>query len=82
MCGVVDIVSVRTDGVCGVVDIVSVRAVMGCVVLWTFLQYKKTVTRVIGPAVGRWLLMITASQFHFFFYMSRPLPNIFALALG
>ncbi|KAK2183111.1 hypothetical protein NP493_323g04019 [Ridgeia piscesae] len=58
-----------------------VRAVMGCVVLWTFLQYKKTVTRVIGPAVGRWLLMITASQFHFFFYMSRPLPNIFALAL-
>ncbi|KAI0215585.1 Dol-P-Man:Man(7)GlcNAc(2)-PP-Dol alpha-1,6-mannosyltransferase [Lamellibrachia satsuma] len=58
-----------------------VRAVMGCVVLWTFLQYKKTVSRVFRPSVGCWLLIISASQFHFFFYMSRPLPNIFALAL-
>ena len=54
MCGVVDIVSVRTviwvvwccghcfsadcDGVCGVVDIVSEWTVMGCVVLWTLFQ--------------------------------------------
>jgi alpha-1,6-mannosyltransferase len=40
------------------------------------------VERRFGRRVGTFLRLITFSQFHFMFYASRPLPNVFALFLG
>lgn len=61
---------------------ILVRLVLGTLLTFAFHKFQKAVKLQFGPTVAAWLLIITASQFHLMFYISRPLPNIFALFLG
>lgn len=51
-----------------------------------FLQFKvislKQVRDKFGRQVEAFFIMLTAIQFHFLFYCTRPLPNILALGVG
>ena len=55
---------------------------LGCTVLVGLFSFANAVEEKFGRRVKQLLLVITATQFHFIFYMSRPLPNTFALSLG
>jgi hypothetical protein len=58
-----------------------VRLVLGTLVVGAFRQFRTAVGRVYGEAVGNSLGLLCCTQFHLVFYMSRTLPNVFALAL-
>uniref|UniRef100_A0A1B6IWE4 Mannosyltransferase n=1 Tax=Homalodisca liturata TaxID=320908 RepID=A0A1B6IWE4_9HEMI len=58
-----------------------VRAVLGACVIWSLRKFRMTLQYLFGPELACWFIIITASQYHFMFYLSRPLPNIFALPL-
>ena len=60
----------------------AVRIVLGCTVLSGLFPFANAIEDKFGRRVKQLLLVITATQFHFIFYMSRPLPNTFALSLG
>ncbi|KAL1461261.1 hypothetical protein WDU94_013178 [Cyamophila willieti] len=56
-----------------------VRCLLGTAVIFSWSKYKSTIEYLFGEGVARWLLILTVSQFHFMFYLSRTLPNIMAL---
>ncbi|XP_022238748.1 dol-P-Man:Man(7)GlcNAc(2)-PP-Dol alpha-1,6-mannosyltransferase-like isoform X3 [Limulus polyphemus] len=58
-----------------------VRAVLGTTVIFAFQTYRLALEKEFGKVMTTWLILITASQFHFMYYLSRPLPNTFALIL-
>lgn len=58
-----------------------VRATLGCCVLLCFKRLQMSVKDIFGEGVALWFLVLTASQYHFMFYLSRPLSNIMALPL-
>ncbi|XP_035218774.1 dol-P-Man:Man(7)GlcNAc(2)-PP-Dol alpha-1,6-mannosyltransferase-like isoform X2 [Stegodyphus dumicola] len=60
----------------------TVRIMLGTLVLAAFHKFKEAIAKQYGSMVSLWLQIITASQFHVMFYMSRPLPNTFALVLA
>jgi len=59
----------------------SVRFCLGSICLFAFSKFRSSVSHRFGSDVGRFMAAITATQFHFLFYVSRPLPNTFALVL-
>ena len=59
-----------------------VRAVLGAMVVGAHAVFRAAVKSVLGAGVAAWTAVLTVTQFHFLFYASRPLPNIFALVLG
>ncbi|KAE8749834.1 hypothetical protein FOCC_FOCC003302 [Frankliniella occidentalis] len=56
-----------------------VRAVLGMCVLGSYHLFRKSVEFVFGAQVAAWFVTITLTQYHFMFYLSRPLPNTLAL---
>ena len=61
---------------CGVVR--SALALLNCVALC---RLQKAIKQKYGTAAGSFFTWICCSQFHLMFYLGRPLPNVFALAL-
>ncbi|CAM6071312.1 unnamed protein product [Sphagnum tenellum] len=59
----------------------TVRVVLGMTVLGTIFALRLQVGRQFGRNMSTAFAIITATQFHLLFYLSRPLPNVFALAL-
>lgn len=53
----------------------------GGLLVWSLAQLRSVVDRRFGQLVGACFLLLTALQFHLPFYMSRPLPNVMALAV-
>ena len=51
-------------------------------VVFAFGRFRRSVEDVFGKETGRCLVVLVAVQFHLAFYMSRSLPNTFALAIG
>ncbi|KAF4519196.1 hypothetical protein B566_EDAN013489, partial [Ephemera danica] len=58
------------------------RGALAACVLFSFRRLRDTVKSVFGDNIATWFTLITASQYHFMYYLSRPLPNIMALPLG
>ena len=59
-----------------------VRSMLGLFNLLAFYLYVDKVAGVFGRNAAKWTVIVTASQFHYLFYMSRTLPNSFALVLS
>ncbi|GMT08841.1 hypothetical protein PFISCL1PPCAC_138, partial [Pristionchus fissidentatus] len=58
-----------------------VRGILGSLMVVSFLRFARAVQWYLGREVANNLRVIVATQFHFAFYASRPLPNTFALCL-
>mmetsp|Transcript_40025 Transcript_40025/g.100836 ORF Transcript_40025/g.100836 Transcript_40025/m.100836 type:complete len:476 (-) Transcript_40025:29-1456(-) len=61
------------------VALLVVRLVLGTVNVLAFNEFRRAFAKRFGQDAGRVLLLVTACQFHLPFYMSRTLPNSFAL---
>nr|CAD7455469.1 unnamed protein product [Timema tahoe] len=58
-----------------------VRSVLALFVIGAFQMLRQTLQSMFGLQFTKWFVAITVTQYHFMFYLSRPLPNIMALPL-
>ena len=65
----------------GIYTLMLVRGVLGTLVWLCFTSFRSAVSKRFGADVGTALVLVCCTQFHLPFYMSRTLPNTFALAL-
>ena len=61
---------------------VLVRIILGLLVISGLIHLYKSLKGYCDLSTRRWWLMIILTQFHFLFYSTRTLPNIFALVIG
>jgi hypothetical protein len=59
-----------------------VRATLALLVITTFKLYRHALQNIFGLQFTKWFVAITVTQYHFMYYLSRPLPNIMAMPLG
>ncbi|XP_045583564.2 dol-P-Man:Man(7)GlcNAc(2)-PP-Dol alpha-1,6-mannosyltransferase isoform X1 [Procambarus clarkii] len=59
-----------------------VRGVLGLLVILAWRRLCKQLQESFGKPLTFWFTLITVSQFHFMYYLSRPLPNTFALVVA
>ncbi|EHK26367.1 glycosyltransferase family 22 protein [Trichoderma virens Gv29-8] len=58
-----------------------VRAVLGCFNAVCLVVFGRALREAFGKGAARWWVMLSVSQFHVVFYLSRTLPNMFAFGL-
>lgn len=58
-----------------------VRAILGLTVIATLRLYRQALQSIFGLQFVKWFVAITVTQYHFMYYLSRPLPNIMAMPL-
>ncbi|XP_044730139.1 dol-P-Man:Man(7)GlcNAc(2)-PP-Dol alpha-1,6-mannosyltransferase [Chrysoperla carnea] len=58
-----------------------VRLTLACCVLASLYIFLRTLKNIFGQKWVNWFLTITVTQYHFMYYLSRPLPNIMVLPL-
>lgn len=58
-----------------------VRATLGLLVIATLKLYRHALQKIFGLQFTQWFVAITVTQYHFMYYLSRPLPNIMAMPL-
>lgn len=63
-------------------DINLVRMILGVLVISGLTHLYKSLKGYCDLSTRRWWLFITLSQFHLIYYLTRTLPNTFALVLG
>ncbi|CAP30572.2 Protein CBG11382 [Caenorhabditis briggsae] len=62
-------------------QLMLIRTTLGLINTVSVLYFARSVQWGFGRETAMFLRYILCSQFHFFFYLSRPLPNSFALCL-
>ncbi|XP_017760478.1 PREDICTED: probable Dol-P-Man:Man(7)GlcNAc(2)-PP-Dol alpha-1,6-mannosyltransferase [Eufriesea mexicana] len=58
-----------------------VRATLGLLIIGALKLYRDALQSIFGLQFTKWFVAITVTQYHFMYYLSRPLPNIMALPL-
>lgn len=56
-----------------------VRGILGLINSGAIISFGRAVGSFYGNTAAVWYMALQATQFHLLYYMSRPLPNMFAL---
>lgn len=60
---------------------IIVRFMLGLLVSCGFFNFTDSIKKIYGQNVAKITILMTISQFHFMFYSTRTLPNVFALVV-